>query len=95
MNNVGKEMMAQSKIYMGYSRWMDDEGRYETWEESVERVMNMHRIKYKDVMTPELEELIRFAEDAYKQKKVLGAQRALQFGGAQLFKHNARLYNCV
>lgn len=94
-SEVGKNMMAQSKFYMGYSRWMEDEGRYETWEESVERVMNMHRIKYKDVMTPELEELIQFAEDAYKQKKVLGAQRALQFGGAQLFKHNARLYNCV
>ena len=94
MNNVGKEMMAQSKFYMGYSRWMEDEGRYETWEESVERVMTMHRIKYKDVMTPKLEELIQFAEDAYKAKKVLGAQRALQFGGAQLFKHNARMYNC-
>jgi ribonucleoside-diphosphate reductase alpha chain len=94
LNNVGKEMMAQSKFYMGYSRWMEDEGRYETWEESVERVMTMHRIKYKDVMTPKLEELIQFAEDAYKAKKVLGAQRALQFGGAQLFKHNARMYNC-
>jgi ribonucleoside-diphosphate reductase alpha chain len=94
-SGVGKEMMAQSKFYMGYSRWLDGEGRYETWEESVERVMNMHRIKYKDVMTTELGELIQFAENAYKKKSVLGAQRALQFGGEQLFKHNARLYNCV
>jgi ribonucleoside-diphosphate reductase alpha chain len=93
-SGVGKEMMAQSKFYMGYSRWMEDEGRYETWEESVERVMNMHREKYKDVMTPELEELIQFAENAYKKKSVLGAQRALQFGGEQIFKHNARMYNC-
>jgi ribonucleoside-diphosphate reductase alpha chain len=93
-SGVGKEMMAQSKFYMGYSRWMDSEGRYETWEESVERVMNMHRIKYKDVMTAELEELISFAEKAYKEKRVLGAQRALQFGGEQIFKHEARMYNC-
>ena len=94
INTVGKDMMSESKFYMGYSRWKDDEERYETWEESVERVMNMHREKYSDVMTDELEELIKFAELAYKDKAVLGAQRALQFGGPQLFQHNARLFNC-
>lgn len=94
MNNSGKEMMAQSKFYMGYSRWDDVKERYETWDESVERVMNMHREKYQGVMSEELEEYIKFAEQAYKDKAVLGAQRALQFGGEQLFKHEARMYNC-
>lgn len=92
---IGKEMMSESKFYMGYSRWMDDKNRYETWEESVERVMDMHREMYADKMTPELEELISFAEDQYKQKNILGAQRALQFGGPQIFKHMARMFNCV
>ena len=95
MSSIGKEMMSQSKFFMGYSRWLDDKGRYETWDESVERVMNMHREKYSSVMTERLEELISFAEQAYKNKLVLGAQRGLQFGGEQLFKHNARLYNCT
>lgn len=94
INTSGKEMMAQSKFYMGYSRWDEEKGGYETWDESVERVMNMHRQKYADVLTPELEEYIAFAEQAYKDKVVLGAQRALQFGGAQLFQHEARMYNC-
>ncbi|MNF50951.1 Adenosylcobalamin-dependent ribonucleoside-triphosphate reductase [compost metagenome] len=94
MNTVGKEMMSASKFYMGYSRWVELEDRYETWGESIGRVMNMHRQKYKDVMSPELEEYISFAEQAYKDKAVLGAQRALQFGGEQLFKHEARMYNC-
>lgn len=94
MNYVGKEMMAQSKFYMGYSRWDDVKSRYETWDEAVERVMDMHRKKYEAVMNPELEEFISFAEQAYKDKAVLGAQRALQFGGEQLFKHEARMYNC-
>ena len=89
-----KEMMAQSKFYMGYSRWVDKDQRYETWEESVGRVMQMHREKYKDRMTPALAAAIDYAEEAYKEKLVLGAQRALQFGGEQLFKHNARMYNC-
>lgn len=92
---LAKDMMAESKFFMGYSRWLENENRYETWEEAVERVMNMHREKYADVMTPELEALIQYAEDAYKEKRVLGAQRALQFGGEQIFKHVARMYNCV
>lgn len=91
---IGNQMLAESKFYMGYSRWVDSEHRYETWEESVSRVMNMHREKYKAIMTPELEDLIQYAQDAYNEKLVLGAQRALQFGGEQIFKHETRLYNC-
>lgn len=91
---LGKKMLSESKFYMGYSRWIETDNRYETWEESVSRVMNMHREKYKGKITPELEAYIQFAEDAYKEKLVLGAQRALQFGGEQLFKHEARMYNC-
>lgn len=94
MSNTGKDMMSQSKFYMGYSRWDEVKGGYETWDESVSRVMNMHRKKYASVMTQELEQYITFAEQAYKDKVVLGAQRALQFGGEQLFKHEARMYNC-
>lgn len=89
-----KEMLSESKFYMGYSRWDESKGRYETWDEAVTRVMNMHREKYKNVMTPELVEAIDFAEQAYKDKLILAAQRSLQFGGEQLFKHNARMYNC-
>ena len=91
---LGKKMMSESKFYMGYSRWNNVLNRYETWEESVGRVMNMHREKYADKLTPQLEALIAEAEDAYKNKLVLGAQRALQFGGDQLRKHEARMYNC-
>ena len=90
-----KQMMAESKFMMGYSRWMEDKQQYESWDESVERVMNMHREKYQSKMTPELSGLIAFAEQAYKEKLVLGAQRALQFGGKQLKKHVARMYNCA
>lgn len=91
---IGRKMMSQSKFYMGYSRWSDMYDRYETWDEAVSRVMDMHREKYRNKMTPELEELISYAEKAYKDQRVLGAQRALQFGGEQIFKHCARMYNC-
>jgi len=93
-NTSGNEMLAESKFFMGYSRWNDSNNAYETWEESVERVMNMHRQKYVSIMSPELSEAMDFAEAAYKEKLVLGAQRALQFGGEQIFKHESRIYNC-
>lgn len=91
---TAKSMLSDSKFFMGYSRWDQTLGRYEDWDGSVERVMNMHRQKYAGVMTPELEGYIAFAEQAYKEKAVLGSQRALQFGGDQIFKHESRLYNC-
>jgi len=94
MEQIGKQMMSESKFYMGYSRWSDVLNRYETWEEAVGRVMQMHRDKYATKMNPTLEAYIQEAENAYKNKLVLGAQRALQFGGEQLRKHEARMYNC-
>lgn len=90
-----RSLMSQTKFYEGYSRWSDSKGRYETWEEAVTRVMNMHRDYYKDKMTPHLSQLIDEAESLYKLKYVLGAQRALQFGGDQLLKHQMRMYNCT
>lgn len=90
----GRKLMSSAKFYEGYSRFKDEENRYETWEESVERVMNMHRNFYKDSMTQELSDLIDEVEKAYKDKLLLGAQRALQFGGEQLLAHHSRLYNC-
>jgi ribonucleoside-triphosphate reductase (thioredoxin) len=88
-------LMSDAKFFEGYSRWNDTKNRYETWYEAVSRVMNMHRKFYADKMTDELSTLIDEAEDLYKQKYFLGAQRALQFGGDQLIKHPMRLYNCT
>lgn len=94
-DNIGKQMMSESKFYMGYSRWKDNDNRYETWEESVSRVMQMHKKKYDDKLSPELLDLMDFAEKAYAEKQILGAQRALQFGGEQLLRHEMRQYNCT
>jgi ribonucleoside-diphosphate reductase alpha chain len=88
-------MLSQSKFYEGYSRYNDELERYETWEEAVDRVMAMHRDYYKDKLSPELEEAIYFATTIYKSKGVLGAQRALQFGGEQILKHPMKMYNCT
>lgn len=90
-----RDLMSQTKFYESYSRWDESKNRYETWEEAVTRVMNMHREYYKDKMTPELSQLIDEAESLYKLKYALGAQRALQFGGEQILKHQMKMYNCT
>jgi ribonucleoside-diphosphate reductase alpha chain len=87
--------MSQTKFYEGYSRWNEEQNRYETWEEAVTRVMDMHREYYAEKMSSELGQLINEAESLYKLQYALGAQRALQFGGEQLRKHQMRMYNCT
>lgn len=89
------KLMADAKFYGDYSRFNEETGLYETWDEAVERVMNMHKEKYAAVLTPELYGIFMEIEEAYKQKQMLGAQRALQFGGPQLLRKNAKMYNCV
>jgi len=89
-----KKLMADSKFYMDYSRWQNDKDRSETWEDAVYRVMDMHREYYKNKMTDKLSKMIDFVEEYYLNKKIVGSQRALQFGGEQLIKHPTRLYNC-
>lgn len=95
MNMDTRIMMANAKFYEAYSRFLPLENRYETWNEAVNRVMQMHRDKYNHVMTPELNSIFLDVQEAYNDKLFLGAQRALQFGGDSLIKHQIKMYNCV
>lgn len=93
--------MADAKFYEAYSRYIDTLERYETWDESVERVMDMHigyitnNLKIPESSLEILRPLLSDVQEDYVNKLILGAQRALQFGGEQLLTHQARLYNCA
>lgn len=88
-----RQLLSETKFYDSYSRFNDDLGRYETWNEAVDRVMSMHTDRFSD--KGDLAPYVAEATKAYKEKRVLGAQRALQFGGEQLLKHQMRMYNCT
>jgi ribonucleoside-diphosphate reductase alpha chain len=75
-----------------YARWLEDKNRRETWKEAVERVKNMMHTKYADCG---ISEEINWAYDMMYKKKVLGSQRALQFGGDPILKRHAKIYNCT
>ena len=89
-----RKFLSETKFYEGYSRYVEDEGRYETWDEAVDRVIDMHSKNYNQ-KSNELASYLEEARQAYSEQRVLGAQRALQFGGDQLMKHQMRMYNCT
>jgi len=93
--NKGRKLLADYKFQSSYAKYIDNLNRKETWDESVKRVMDMHRLKLNDVMSNELEDKIQLAEQLYKDKLILGSQRALQFGGAPILKHEAKMFNCI
>src|SRR5262245_42583221 len=80
-----------------YAQYVPVEKRREGWNEAVDRVRDMHLTKYADRIAefPEVEQDINWAFEQSRQKRVLGSQRALQFGGLPILKKNARIYNCT
>lgn len=79
-----------------YSQTHD--GKKETWKEAVNRVMDMHLKRYSGMVKPEDEaefsKMFAHAYSLYSEQRVLGAQRALQYGGELMLEKHARFYNC-
>ncbi len=83
----------KSYIYVSkYARYQPEKGRRETFDESVDRVLSMHRVKYAGI---DIHQELDFCEVAMKDRLVLGSQRALQFGGDPVLQKEARIYNCT
>ena len=95
--NKGTKLASDLKYYSGYSQYIEDEERRETWKESVERVMQLHKRKFKDLYetNEEFKKLLDFAQQKYEERYVLASQRALQWAIDPIFKHNSRMFNCL
>ena len=78
-----------------------EDGTKESWEEAVDRIWDMHEIKYKKKLAnnEKLQRLFDFARNAEKEKRFLSAQRFRQFASTNrnkgIFKHNSKAYNCA
>lgn len=83
---VYQQVIAKSR----YSRWRDDLGRRETWEETVDRYM-----KY--VIMPHAADEPLFSEirDSILNLKVMPSMRGLMCAGPALERDNMALYNPV
>lgn len=93
--NALSEFIFQSK----YARFLPEKGRKETFEESIDRILQMH-MKHLQDKYPQAIENSDFCNDfiqaseSCKQGLIYGSQRALQFGGEPILKHNEKIYNC-
>ncbi len=74
-----------------YARWIETEGRRETWIETVDRYMGFMRENLADKLTDE--EYIEVREAILKQE-AMPSMRLMQFAGAPARRCNAVAYNC-
>lgn len=97
-----KELVAQSKkffsdsfseyvFYSRYSRWKEDEGRRETWIESVQRYADFMKSKLNDKLTDQ-----EYAEiqNAILNMRVMPSMRLMWSAGKAATATNVTGYNC-
>jgi len=84
------QILSEITIFLKYAKYLPEENRRETWQELVQRNMDMHIKKY-----PELEYEIRNAYNYVLDKKVLPSMRSLQFAGKPIEISPNRIYNCA
>lgn len=87
---LDKKILSDITVYTKYAKYIPELQRRETWEELVERNMQMHIKKY-----PKLKESItQIYKNFVLTKKVLPSMRSLQFGGKPIEINNSRIFNC-
>ena len=94
LDDPQRRALADFNFTQKYARYRADLGRRETWSEATSRVMEMHREflgERADDLTVELSEITRLINE----RRILGSQRSLQFGGDAVLKKHARSYNCT
>lgn len=77
-----------------YARYDDKHNRRETWNEAVDRLLNMHLRHYKNTLSTDDLKEVKWAFDMVREKRVVPSMRSLQFGGLAIEKTNQRMYNC-
>ena len=79
-----------------YSKYIPSLGRKETFKESVQRINSMHD-EHLFNNYPNAFKNAQFANDyiesmeSYEEKKILGSQRGLQFGGIPILKNKCKI----
>ena len=78
-----------------YSRWLEKEGRRETWEETVNRYFNFFDSHLKENQKHELDPAIREElRQAVINLEIMPSMRALMTAGEALKRDNTAGYNC-
>lgn len=92
LDNMSKNVnsvLSDVVVYTKYAKYRPDLERRETWNEIVDRYLDMMVKRY-----PMLKEEIRENGKFIHNKSILPSMRALQFAGPAMEKNEARGYNC-
>lgn len=84
--------LAEFVYYRTYSRWKKDEGRRETWIETVQRFMDFMKLNIGDALSES-----EYAElhDAILNHKIMPSMRLMWSAGEACERTNVTAYNCA
>lgn len=86
-----KSPLGEFIYYRSYSRWIEEEGRRETWIETVDRCINFMKEDVGNLMKESEYKEIR---EAILNQEAMPSMRLLQFAGPAARKTNVCAYNC-
>jgi ribonucleoside-diphosphate reductase alpha chain len=86
-----RNTLAEFVYYRTYSRWLDNEGRRETWIETVDRYMDFMKENLGGKLSDKEYNEVRHA---ILNHEAMPSMRLLQFAGAPARKTNVCAYNC-
>jgi len=84
------KILSDITVFQKYAKYLEKEERRESWDEIVQRYIQMMIVKY-----PTLEEKILRLSSFIYDKKILPSMRALQFAGKPIERNPSRIYNCA
>ena len=98
MSNLSNSLPTQYQQFIHlsrYSRWLPEEGRRETWNETVGRYFNFFESHLEEMCGYKLDSKVRNElEEAILETRVMPSMRCLMTAGEALKKENIAGYNC-
>jgi len=86
-----RNQLAEFVFYRTYARWIEEEGRRETWIETVDRYMDFMKENLGKKLTPKEYKEVR---EAILKHEAMPSMRLLQFAGPATRRTNVCAYNC-
>jgi hypothetical protein len=83
--------LSEFVYYRSYAKWIKEEGRRETWIETIDRYMAFMKSKIGDSLK---ESEYKEVREAILKQEAMPSMRLLQFAGAAAEKTNVCAYNC-
>jgi len=91
MRDNSIQILSDITVYMKYAKYKPELQRRETWNELVDRNMQMHINKFPGLKSEITDVYNRFV----RTKKVLPSMRSMQFAGKPIELNPSRIFNCA